>query len=296
MIRRIGLIAGQNFSGWHKNARIWMTFALALVLCLMLSDQMLTRAQTYDASIQVFEPYIWTFGDSGSVLLSTVLLLVLFADMPFIDQATPYRLARTTRNIWLAGQVVYVVFSVTLYHLFLLLVESLLAMPWAYTGNVWSRTSAAFAYGGDGKVPVSLKTMEMSTPYACAAAVFLLMLLYSLFVASLMLLINLTAGNAAGVVGVLLINLYGYLLDAELIRRIFDIPAEVLYRANVLCGWLSPLRHATFPMHDFGYDYLPGLHVSVGLFLLLNTVFLALSGRRMRKYDFSFVQVGEGER
>ena len=48
-----------------------------LVLCLMLSDQMLTRAQTYEAAIQIFEPFIWTFGDTESVLLSTLLLLVL---------------------------------------------------------------------------------------------------------------------------------------------------------------------------------------------------------------------------
>ena len=163
MIRKIGLIAGQNFSGWHRNARIWLTFALGLVLCLMLSDQMLTRAQTYDASIQIFEPFIWTFGDGESVLLSTLLLLVLFADMPFIDQAAPYRLVRTTRGIWLAGQMVYVALAVMVYDLFLLTAESLIAMPWAYTGNVWSETSAAFAYCGEGNcaVPVSLKTMEM---------------------------------------------------------------------------------------------------------------------------------------
>ena len=264
MIRKIGLIAGQNFSGWHRNARIWLTFALGLVLCLMLSDQMLTRAQTYDASIQIFEPFIWTFGDAESVLLSTLLLLVLFADMPFIDQAAPYRLVRTTRGIWLAGQMVYVALAVMVYDLFLLTAESLIAMPWAYTGNVWSETSAAFAYSreGTGAVPVSLKTMEMSTPYACAWMVFLLMLLYSLFIASLMLFLNLTAGNAAGVIGALLVNLYGYLLNPELLRKIFDIPAALVYRANVLCGWLSPLRHATFPM-------------------------------RMRNYNFTFIQVEE---
>ena len=28
MIRKICLIAGQNFSGWHRNARIWLTFTL----------------------------------------------------------------------------------------------------------------------------------------------------------------------------------------------------------------------------------------------------------------------------
>lgn len=295
MIRKICLIAGQNFSGWHRNARVWMTFVLGLVMCLMLSDQMLTRAQTYDAPIQIFEPFIWTFGDAGSVLLSTLLLLVLFADMPFIDQAAPYRLVRTTRGIWLAGQVAYVALAVILYDLFLFAVEALIALPWAYGGNVWSATSAAFAYGedGSGTVPVSLKTMEMSTPYACAAAVFLLMLLYSLFIAALMFFLNLTAGNAAGVVGALLVNLYGYLLNPELIRRVFDIPSTLAYRANVLCGWLSPLSHATFPMHDFGYDYLPEIKVSISFFLILTALLLILSGVRMRSYNFTFVQVEE---
>ena len=194
MIRKICLIAGQNFSGWHRNARIWLTFTLGLVLCLMLSDQMLTRAQTYDAAIQIFEPFIWTFGDTESVLLSTLLLL---------------------------------------------------------------------------------------------------MLLYSLFIASLMLFLNLTAGSAAGVVGALLINLYGYLLDPDLLQKIFDIPVTLLYRANVLCGWLSLLRHATFPLHNFGYDYLPRISVSVMIFLILTAVLLILSGVRMRNYNFTFIQVEE---
>ena len=183
MIRQIFFIAGQNFSGWHKNARVWMTFALGLVLCLMLSDQMITRAQTYHSSIQLMEPFIWTFGDEQSVLFSTLLLLLLFADMPFIDQAVPYRLIRTTRDKWLAGQILYVIVTVILYNFFLLAIEALIAMPWSYIGNVWSETSASFAYGAgkDGTVAVSVKTMEISTPYECAAFVFLLMLSLLLF-------------------------------------------------------------------------------------------------------------------
>ena len=54
MIREICFIAGQNFSGWHKKGRIWMSFALGLVLCLMLSDQMLAKAQTYETALQFF--------------------------------------------------------------------------------------------------------------------------------------------------------------------------------------------------------------------------------------------------
>ena len=86
MIRKIFLIAGENFSGWHRNVRIWLTFSLGLVLCLMLSEQMLSRAQTYESPVQMFEPFIWTFGNGQSVLLSTLLLLILFADMPFLTR------------------------------------------------------------------------------------------------------------------------------------------------------------------------------------------------------------------
>lgn len=295
MIRKVCYIAGQNFSGWYKSGRIWLTFALGLVLCLLLSDQMIARAQIYNATIQVLEPFIWTFGDNQSILLSVLLLLILFADMPFTDQTVPYRLMRVSRGIWLAGQMMYVALSVMIYDLFLLIVEVLIAFPWAYRGNVWSETSAAFAYSGEGisAVPVSLKTMEISTPYECAAIVFLLMLLYSLFIAVLMLFLNLAAGNIAGVQGALLINLYGYLLNPGLIQRIFNIPSGALYRANVLCGWLSPLNHATFPMHNFGYDYLPEIQVSVVFFLILIVLLLSLSMSRMRKYNFTFVQIEE---
>ena len=58
-------------------------------------------------------------------------------------------------------------------------------------------------YGGGESitVPVSIKTMESSTPYMCAAIVFGLVLLYTLFIAVLMLFLNLAAGNMAGVIG-----------------------------------------------------------------------------------------------
>ena len=120
MIRQIFFIAGQNFSGWHKNARVWMTFVLGLVLCLMLSDQMITRAQTYHSSIQLMEPFIWTFGDEQSVLFSTLLLLLLFADMPFISSGTPFYLMRIDRKTWLAGQAAYIVAATAIYLVFIL--------------------------------------------------------------------------------------------------------------------------------------------------------------------------------
>ena len=85
-IHQIFLLTKRNFSDWDKNPRIWMTFALGFVLCLMLTNQILEQAQTFQTPVQMFEPLIWTFGDAQSVMLSSLLLLLLFADMPFVKR------------------------------------------------------------------------------------------------------------------------------------------------------------------------------------------------------------------
>lgn len=117
-IRQAFQIAGQNFSGWRRSPRIWMTFILALVLCLMLSNQVVSYAVQYESVLQILEPFIWTYGDATSVMLSSLLLVLLFADMPFVSQMTPYWLIRTKRSVWLAGQVIYVVLTTVIYNLF----------------------------------------------------------------------------------------------------------------------------------------------------------------------------------
>lgn len=294
-IRQAFKIAGQNFLGWRKSPRIWMTFVLAFVLCLMLSGQVLSQATRYETVLQIVEPFIWTYGDAASVMLSSLLLVLLFADMPFVSQATPYWLIRTKRKVWLAGQVIYVVLATVIYNLFLLVVLGIMAAPFSYVGDVWSKTAAMLGYGG-GKgitVPVSVKTMEISLPYHCAAVVFLLMLLYSLFIAALMLALNLLWGNGAGVLGAFAANLYGFLLNPAVFQKLFHFTGNLEYKANVLCGWLSPLNHATFPMHNFGYDYLPKVIVSVTIFLVLIVGLVFLAGMKMRNYNFSFTQVDE---
>ena len=53
-IRQAFCIAKQNFSGWGRNPRIWLTFILAAVLCLMLSDQIISQAVRYETSMQTF--------------------------------------------------------------------------------------------------------------------------------------------------------------------------------------------------------------------------------------------------
>ena len=269
-IRQTFQLAGQNFSGWKRNPRIVITFLLAFVLCLLLSDEVLSYSLRYETPLQILEPFIWTYG-------------------------VPYRLIRTKRSVWLAGQIVYVTAGAVLYNLFLAGVQISFAAAVSFPGNVWSKTAALLGYGGASKgiIPVSVKTMESVLPYECALQVFLLMLCYSLFIAAIMLCLNLFIGNAAGVIGAFAVNIYGFLLNPNLFQKLFQLTENQVYRANVLCGWLSPLNHATFPMHNFGYDYLPKLRLSIGMFLSVILFLLIVSGIKMRTYNFVFMQADE---
>ena len=196
--------------------------------------------------------------------------------MPFISQATPYWLVRTKRKIWLAGQIIYVILATVIYNIFLAVMLGIMGAPFSFTGNVWSETAAMLGYGGGESitVPVSIKTMESSTPYMCAAIVFGLVLLYTLFIAVLMLFLNL-------------------LLNPDVFRKLFHFTESQEYRANVFCGWLSPLNQATFPMHSFGYDYLPGIGMSMFIFAILIIALIGLSAVRIKGYNFSFTQTNE---
>lgn len=284
-------VASYNFRQWHKNLRVVVTFALAFILCFLLSDKAVKFAQEYGTTMQLVEAFVWTFGDSNSILLSSLLLVLLFADMPFISSGTPFYLVRINRKIWITGQALYVVGATFLYLVFILTATSLVCMTQSFVGNMWSETAAILGYSGAGEtvaLPALVKTLEMSTPYACMGTIFLLMLLYALLLVFIMLVFNLYKGQAAGVISAFVFSVYGFLLNPQTLKNIFQLPDELVYRANVAVGWLSPLNHATYHMHNFGYDLLPRLWQTYVIFGVLIVLCYILSLRAVRKYSFHF--------
>ena len=290
-VPQVFAVAKYNFRLWHKNPRVFLTFALAFILCFLLSNKVVRFAAEYKTTMQIVEAFVWTFGDSNSILLCSLLLVLLFADMPFISSGTPFFLMRIDRRTWIAGQALYVVLATALYMAFVLVATSLVCMSSSFVGNMWSATAAILGYSGAGKavaLPASVKVLEMSTPYACMATIFGLMLLYALLVAFLMLSFNMHLGQRAGAVSVFVFNLYGLVLNPELIRTVFHLPEHLQYKANVAAGWLSPLNHATYYMHNFGYDLLPRLWQTYVIFAVLIALCFLTVLRAARNYSFHF--------
>jgi len=291
-IQLVFSITKLNFLGWRKNPKIISAFVLAFVFCVMLSGRALTFAGNYGTVMQIFEPFIWAFGDAKSILLASMLLIFFFMDMPFINDATPYYLMRINRAIWVSAQILYIVLVTIIYMVFLLLTFCLLCAPISFPGNMWSETGAMLGYSGVGTqiaLPASVKTMEMSNPYACTATIFLLTTLYTLLIATIMMVFNLRKNRFGGVLSVFIISLYGLLLNPEFIGKVLKIPETLQYKSNVISGWISPLNHATYYMHNFGYDFLPRLWHSYLIFIVLIFINIMIIKKLAKKYQFNFL-------
>jgi hypothetical protein len=284
-------ICWYNFRRWRRNPRIIITFGLAFVLCFLLTDKAVQFSYEYETIMQVVEPFVWTFGDSNSILLASLLLILLFSDMPFLDEGVPYYLMRTTRFKWVLGQILYICLAVFIYMIFILSSSIVICAKNAFIGNMWSETAAILGYSGAGQavaLPSSVKTMEMSTPYECMMTIFILMLLYTLLCVLIMFVMNLRRGNFWGVVSVFIFSLYGFLLNPKLFEDVLNLNKEQMYIANVATGWASPLQHATYHMHNFGYDLLPRLWQTYMIFEILIFICFLLALFSIRKYNFNF--------
>ncbi len=289
-IRQILLLTAVNFRRWRRSPQIWLAFGLGFVACFLLTNKTVLFAQAHETVLQMFEPFIWTFGDAKSILLISLCLLLLFADMPSLGAEVPLMLIRTTRRRWMAAQILYLALATLIFTAFLLLASCILCAQSGYPANIWSETAAILSYSPLGQkiaVPAFIKVLELTFPYPCTLHIFLLMLGYSMALAGLMFLGNLLRARLGMVLGIAYSG-FGLFLNPDVISAWFHLSVYQSRKANILTGWLSPLNHATYYMHNFGYDNLPRLQTSYLIFTAAACIFFALAFRRSKKYAFCF--------
>ena len=133
MKQTLGIVR-YNFFGFFRNPKVIFILFLEFVLSFLLTGRIMVVMDNYNTPVQAIEPFLWTFGDRTAVLLSSMLLLLLFSDLPKMTPVTPYQLIRTTKKKWLLGQFVYITFVTILYTCFMLLFTSVLCMKDSYPG------------------------------------------------------------------------------------------------------------------------------------------------------------------
>lgn len=292
-LKQVSVIVRENFRKWHKNPQMILCFLLAFVFCYLLSDKVMQFAQAHDTYLQAAETFIWTFGDSQSVLAISILLLLMFSGMPSLSNEVPFFLVRMDRWTWMLGQIVYLIMATFCFMLFIFAVTLLLSMGRAYPANMWSDTAAILGYSDIGNkiaVPAFVKVLELTEPYTCTMHIFFLMTGYAVTMASIILFLNLCRNNG-GMIGGVLFSGLGLVLNPDIVAEWFRISLERMRFANIISGWISPLNHATYYMHSFGYDNLPMLWQSYLFFVLVSGILFVASLIKIKNYPFRFTGV-----
>lgn len=289
-LKQILTISNKNFRLWRGKPSVFLTFALGFIIAFLLSNKVVDFAALHHTYLQGLEAFIWTFGDSVSIMLISLCLLLLFSDLPSLDNDVPFYLVRTSRTVWILGQIVYVVEATFVFVVFVMLSTCILSAENAYAGNFWSDTAAILGYSDIGEeiaVPAFVKVLEFSFPYQVSAKILLLTISYSLFLASIIFYFNLFERKGGMLAGIVFSG-FGFFLTPDVISNLFSLSQYQQKYANILFGWLSPLNQATYYMHNFGYDSLPRLWQSYLIFAVGSLLFFVLSVIKIKKYAFHF--------
>ena len=292
MFRNALACAGWNLYALRKNPRFYMCAALGVLLSWLLTDKTMAISRTYLTNVEILEPFVWCYADADSILYASLVLLFLLSCYPRMDAAASYLIFRAQRSAWLLGQVM-TIFALTFGYCLLILFSS---MAICTGGNVvmenrWSDTAVMLSFSPasfEAALPVVRKTVKLTTPYGCAIQIFFLLNQYILLLSMLQLALTILKGRRAGICAVTAVSFIGLALSPSRFMAWLRLPQELQYYANLASAWLSPLQHATYTMHSFGYDLLPRLWVSYAIFGGLTMALIALAMFSVKRFSFDF--------
>lgn len=291
-LREAFVCAGWNLYSLRRNPRFYMSLLLGFLLCWLLTDKTMAISRTYLTNVQLLEPFVWCYADDESILFSALVMMLMLSALPRLDTPASYLIFRTTYLNWLLGQIA-TVFILTLGYTLMILVFSMVMCIGCnvFVTNNWSETATMLSFSPasfEVALSVMRKTVKLTTPYGCTIQIFLLLFQYVLLMAMLQLTFTMLKSRKAGIIAVLGINFAGYVLTPDRFMTWLQLPREMQYYANLLSAWLSPLQHATYTMHNFGYDLLPRVQTSCLLLGGVSLLLMIVSALAMRRFSFRF--------
>ena len=291
-LREAFVCAGWNLYSLRRNPRFYMSLLLGFLLCWLLTDKTMAISRTYLTNVQLLEPFVWCYADDESILFSALVMMLMLSALPRLDTPASYLIFRTTYLNWLLGQIA-TVFILTLGYTLMILVFSMVMCIGCnvFVTNNWSETVTMLSFSPasfEVALSVMRKTVKLTTPYGCTIQIFLLLFQYVLLMAMLQLTFTMLKSRKAGIIAVLGINFAGYVLTPDRFMTWLQLPREMQYYANLLSAWLSPLQHATYTMHNFGYDLLPRVQTSCLLLGGVSLLLMIVSALAMRRFSFRF--------
>ncbi len=281
-----------NLRMLRKNPRLIMSLFMGFLICFLLTEKTISLSYEFLTDIQIFEPFIWCFADSDSILFVSLALILLLSRIPQMDASAAYLVFRANRLNWLLGQVLTAVVVSIGYTLFIFLSSVVLSASNGFLANRWSDTATLLSFSPasfEVALNVVRKTIKLTKPYSCTIHIFFLMAQYSLMLTALNLAASLRYGRKAGMSAMIYMSLLAYLLTPDRFMVWLQLNENLQYYANILAAWLSPLQQATYIMHNFGYDQLPTIAQSHFIFSIINLMLITSSFFSVQRVQFTFL-------
>lgn len=260
---------------WKNNVSVILSFILLIILCLTVTDEYVQYAKSMGFTIGIFEPFILMFTQKFALISITLIFLLIFNDVPFLDRSTPYSLIRGSRLSWVLGQLIYVFITVIIFITTALIMCALSGFALAYPGNVWSQTAWYSANGGalNQSAPIPMVLIENTTPFYSVICIYILTLLSVNVITSALFVFNLWKGKYYGLGAVTILIFSGYITSLG-----------VLSKKGL---WFSIIAHSNLALHSFGEEInKPTVIHSVVLMLIISAVLYYIAWRISKKYPF----------
>lgn len=130
---------------------------IVMILSFMYIQFMLNPVKIFAENVGIkVAPYLFPFllTSNYSVKIFLLLVILLFCNAPFIDEAQLYILVRTGRRKWCAGQILYIMILSGLYILLLAVFTVIILIPelsieagWGKVINTFAQTGIAASHG-----------------------------------------------------------------------------------------------------------------------------------------------------
>lgn len=124
---------------------------IIIILSFMYVQFMVNPVKIFAENVQIgVTPYLFPFllTSNYSVKIFLLLVILLFCNAPFMDEAQLYVLVRTGRRKWCAGQILYIIMLSGFYTLLLILFTMIAVIPELSLETGWGKVINTFAQTG----------------------------------------------------------------------------------------------------------------------------------------------------
>ena len=213
-IRKILLIIRGQIREDIVSPRLWAGYIIG---CMMLMGSVEYLNYSKGQSVQICEAFLAALGNIKVFYATYFGLLVIISDAPYLSKRTQGVVMRITRSTWRRAMMIYVILQSFVYYMGLAAFSMIISIPYAYSGNVWSKVFKqatqiipAKNSGLSFLETASSLLMNFASPWRCMIISLLLMSLYGGMLALIVFLLNFKFVKAVGIGGALLVHLSSF--------------------------------------------------------------------------------------